>query len=57
MNGKVESMKAKTEVGRSDTDDPFELEVVIDCKPTTRSRETSSSRKNSTSLETYLEES
>lgn len=55
MKGKVESMKVWIEFGSKEIVEPFAAVEVIDCRPTTRSREESGARLKVTLLGISLE--
>ena len=57
MKGKVESIKVKIEVGSKSAVDPFAVVELIDCSPTTKSREISGARSKVTLFGTSLEAS
>ena len=57
MKGKVESIKVKIEVGSKFVVDLFAVVELIDCSPTTKSREISGARSKVTLFGTSLEAS
>lgn len=57
MNGQVESINVSIGDGSRRNDEPVEFREVMDCRPTTRSREMSPARWNETLLEMNLEAS
>lgn len=57
MKGKVESMKVQIGFGNNECVEPFAAVDIIDCRPTTKSREISGARSKVTLFGTSLEES